>query len=98
MQDVPLTSAIGALAKLEICVALDQECGMAGVFRVTEIPTVVIVDRSNIIRDVHMGTSPELGAELRRALDEVLKAELPQGHGSSQMDEDGSVGSEKEKK
>ena len=60
-------------AKLDMRVALDKKCGMAGAFRVEGIPTIVIVDRSNVIRDVHVGTSPELGEELRRALDEVLK-------------------------
>ena len=67
-----------ARAKLDMCVALDKKCGMAGAFRVEGIPTIVIVDQSKIIRYVHVGSSPELGAELRRALDEVLKAESGQ--------------------
>jgi thiol-disulfide isomerase/thioredoxin len=62
-----------ASAKLELSVALDKKCGMAGAFKVDAIPTIVLVDRSNTIRDVHVGTSRELGDELRAALDEVLK-------------------------
>jgi len=61
-----------ARAKLDLCVALDKKCGMAGAFRVEGIPTIVIVDRSNIVRYVRVGAGPELGDELRRALDEVL--------------------------
>jgi len=82
-----------ASAKLDITVALDKKCGMAGAFRVTGIPTIVIVDRSNIMRDVHVGTTPELGAELRRALDEVLKAESGRGQSPPQTDNNGNPGS-----
>jgi thiol-disulfide isomerase/thioredoxin len=87
-----------ARAKLEMCVALDKKRGMAGAFLVTDIPTIVIVDRSNIIRDVHVGSSPELGAELRRALDEVLKADSGKDQGPPQTDGNGSAESKKEKK
>ena len=66
---------------LDVSVALDKRsgadsggwCVMARAFQVEGIPTIVIVDGSNIIRFVHVGDSPELGDELRRALDEVLR-------------------------
>jgi thiol-disulfide isomerase/thioredoxin len=87
-----------ARAKLELCVALDKNCGMAAAFRVTGIPTVMIVDCSNIIRYVQVGAPPELHAELRRALDEVLKPESRQGQSSRQVDGNGNPGSENGRK
>jgi thiol-disulfide isomerase/thioredoxin len=87
-----------ARAKLDMTVALDNKCGMAGAFRVTGIPTIVIVDRSNTVRYVHVGSSPELGDELRRALDEVLKAESGQGQCPPQADGHGNPGSENRSK
>ena len=95
-----------AKTKLDVSVALDKRSAidsggwgsMAKAFRVQGIPTIVIVDRSNIIRYVHVGTSPELGAELRRALDEVLKAESGQGQSSRQVDGNGNPGSENGRK
>jgi len=86
-----------ARAQLDMCVALDKKCGMAGAFRVTSIPTIVIVNRSNIICSVHVGSSPELGQELRRALDDVLKAESGEGQRPPRTDGTGSAGSAKEK-
>ena len=83
-----------ARAKLDMCLGLDKKCGMAGAFRVEGIPTIVIVDQFNIIRYVHVGTSPGLGAELRRVLDEVLKAESGQSQSSRQVDGNGNPGSE----
>jgi serine/threonine protein kinase/WD40 repeat protein/thiol-disulfide isomerase/thioredoxin len=87
-----------ARAKLDITVALDKKCGMAGAFRVTGIPTIVVVDRSNIIRYVQVGAGPELGAELRRALEEVLKAESGQGQSALQTDGNGNPSSANGKK
>jgi thioredoxin-like negative regulator of GroEL len=87
-----------AHAKLDMCVALDKQCGMAGAFRVEGIPTVVIVDQSNIIRYVHVGTSPELGAELRRALEEILKAESAPAQSSPATGRNGDHDSAKERK
>jgi cytochrome c biogenesis protein CcmG/thiol:disulfide interchange protein DsbE len=86
-----------ASAKLELCVALDKKCGMAAAFGVKGIPTIVIVDRSNIIRYVQEGAGPELGAELRRVLDEVLKAESGQSQSSPQKNGNGSAGSANER-
>jgi thiol-disulfide isomerase/thioredoxin len=61
-----------ATAKLDIDVALDKDGRVANAFQVGGIPTMVIVDRSNIIRKVHVGASPAIGDEMRRALDDVL--------------------------
>ena len=66
-------------AGLQVSVALDSKCGMAGAFRVRSIPTIVIVDRADIIRDVHVGTSPKLDGELRAVLDKVLREQPEQG-------------------
>jgi thiol-disulfide isomerase/thioredoxin/tetratricopeptide (TPR) repeat protein len=59
-------------AGLDITVALDTDGAVAQVFQVEGIPTMVVVDRENIVRKVHVGASPEAGTELRRALNEVL--------------------------
>lgn len=89
---------------LDVAVALDKQsannarewCLMAKAFRVDAIPTIVIVDRSNIVRYVQLGACPELGEELRRALDEVLKAES--GSAQSSPAKSGNSGSAKETK
>jgi thiol-disulfide isomerase/thioredoxin len=89
---------------LDVSVALDKQsannsrewCLMAKAFRVDAIPTIVIVDRSNIVRYVQVGACPELGDELRRALDEVLKAES--GPAESSPAKSGNFGSAKETK
>lgn len=95
-----------AKAGLDISVALDKPstnnsrawCLMAKSFQVDAIPTIVIVDQSNIVRYVQVGASPELGDEVRRALDEVLKAESGQGQSAPRTDGHGSAGPAKEKK
>lgn len=66
-------------ARLSPSVALDGDGAMAQAFQVEGIPTMVVVDRQNIVRKVHVGASPEAGAELRRALDEVLGNDAGQG-------------------
>ncbi len=61
-------------AQIELTVALDTEGRMAEAFHIQGIPTMVVVDRENIVRHVHVGASPEAGQELRRALDGLLGA------------------------
>jgi thiol-disulfide isomerase/thioredoxin len=58
--------------KLDITVALDTDGKMAEAYQVRGIPTMVIVDRNNVVRKVHVGASPQAGDDLPRALDEVL--------------------------
>lgn len=61
-----------AAAKLEVEVAVDKDGSVAKAFQTRGIPMIVIVDRANIIRKVHVGASPRTAAELRHALEEVL--------------------------
>lgn len=63
-----------ATAQIELTVALDTEGRMAEAFHIQGIPTMILVDRENIVRRVHVGASPEVGQELRRALDGLLRA------------------------
>jgi thiol-disulfide isomerase/thioredoxin len=62
-------------ANLDITVALDADGKMAEAYQVRGIPTMVIVDRNNVVRKVHVGASPTAGDDLRRALNEVLQDE-----------------------
>jgi thiol-disulfide isomerase/thioredoxin len=59
-------------AKLDIEVPLDQEGKIAGLYHVRGIPTMAIVDKQGIVRDVHVGASPNIKAELKKALDRIL--------------------------
>jgi len=61
-------------AGLKITVALDTDGKMAEAFQVRGIPTMVIVDRNNIIRKVHVGAAPNVGDELREVLDSLMPA------------------------
>ena len=66
-----------AKANLNITVALDTDGKMADAYQVRGIPTMVVVDRHNVVRKVHVGASPQAGDDLRRALDEVLQSAEP---------------------
>ncbi len=61
-----------ASAQLELTVALDAQGRMAQAFHIQGIPTMVVVDRENIVRHVHVGASPEAGQDLRATLDRLL--------------------------
>jgi len=62
-------------AKLEIPVALDVKQAMTGAFKVDAVPKIVLVDGSDRIRYVHVGATPELADDLRRALDDLLSTQ-----------------------
>lgn len=62
-----------AKAKLDITVALDTDGKMADAYQVRGIPTMVVVDRHNVVRKIHVGASPQAGDDLRQALNEVLR-------------------------
>jgi len=66
-------------AGLQITVALDTEGKMAEAFLVRGIPTMVLVDQDNFVRNVHVGASPDVGEKLRRALDDMLGEKGPPG-------------------
>jgi len=78
-------------AGLEVFVALDKRsgadsggwCVMAKAFQVEAIPTIIVVDKANIIRYAHVGTTPHYEKQLRLALEEVLKDQTASGKDES---------------
>ncbi len=58
---------------LKVNVALDSDGEVGEAYGVEGIPTMVIIDKQGIVRDVHVGLSPGLENELHKQLDEVLK-------------------------
>ena len=61
-------------AGLKLEVPLDKDGKVAGSYNVRGIPTMVIVDKEGIVREVHVGASPNLEVELRKALDQILRS------------------------
>lgn len=60
-------------ANLDIEVPLDKDGGIAKLYGVQGIPTMAIVDKKGIVREVHVGSSPNLRQQLTKTLDEILK-------------------------
>jgi hypothetical protein len=46
---------------------IDKKYGVSG------FPTMIIVDKEGVVRDVHSGYSPELRKEIGAKVDELLK-------------------------
>lgn len=65
-------SAFLKQAGLNIEVPLDKDGKVAGLYNVRGIPTMVIVDKEGVVRDVHVGATPNLEAELRKTLDKIV--------------------------
>jgi thiol-disulfide isomerase/thioredoxin len=59
-------------AKLKIEVPLDKDGQVAERYNVRGIPTMAIVDKKGIVREVHVGASANLKAELKKTLDAIL--------------------------
>ena len=59
-------------AGLKIQVPLDKDGSIAGLYKVRGIPTMAIVDKQGIVREVHVGSSPNLKAVLTKALDKIV--------------------------
>jgi thiol-disulfide isomerase/thioredoxin len=60
-------------AGLKIEVPLDKDGKVAEKYNVKGIPTMAIVDKEGIVRDVHVGASANIKAELKKTLDQILK-------------------------
>jgi len=58
--------------KLDIAVPLDKDGGIAKKYKVTGIPTMFIIDKKGVVRDVHVGFSPSLKDDLEKALDKII--------------------------
>jgi thiol-disulfide isomerase/thioredoxin len=61
-----------ASAKLDIEVPLDKNGEVAKRYQVRGIPTMAIVDKKGIVRDVHVGASANVKEELKKTLDKIL--------------------------
>jgi len=59
-------------AKLDIEVPLDKEGEIAKLYHVSGIPTMAIVDKKGIVREVHVGASANIKDDLKKALDKIL--------------------------
>jgi thiol-disulfide isomerase/thioredoxin len=57
---------------LKIQVPLDKDGGVADQYKVRGIPTMAIIDKQGIVRDVHVGSSPNLKATLTQSLDKIV--------------------------
>lgn len=53
-------------------IGLDPSTTVGGLFSVEGYPTVVLLDRKGIVRSVHVGFNPEVGATLAREIDALL--------------------------
>ncbi len=71
-EDNEKISAYLKSANLDIEVPLDKNGEVAKLYQVRGIPTMAIVDKKGIIRDVHVGASPNIKAELKKTLDQIL--------------------------
>jgi thiol-disulfide isomerase/thioredoxin len=61
-----------AKEKLDIQVPLDKEGKVAQDYLVKGIPTMVVIDKEGIVRQVHVGYTPNLKAELKKILDSII--------------------------
>jgi thiol-disulfide isomerase/thioredoxin len=59
-------------AKLDIEVPLDKDGEVAKLYQVQGIPTMAVVDKKGIVRDVHVGSSANIKEELKKTLDKIL--------------------------
>lgn len=59
-------------AKLNIEVPLDKNGKVGELYRVKGIPTMAIVDKKGVVRDVHVGASANIKEELKKAIDKIL--------------------------
>lgn len=71
-EDTDKISSYLKSAKLDIEVPLDQTGKVADLYHVKGIPTMAVVDKKGIVRDVHVGSSDNLKAELKKTLDKIL--------------------------
>lgn len=49
--------------------------GLREKFEVQAFPTLIVIDQNGIVRDMHVGYSPDLGAKLTSMIDALLRAE-----------------------
>ncbi len=67
-----VSAFIGKHGLGKMTVAMDANQTVAQAYGVRGIPTTVVIDKQGIIRNVHVGYSTNLGAELRGELDSLL--------------------------
>ena len=59
-------------AGLDIEVPLDKDGSVADAYHVKGIPTMAIVDKAGVVREVHVGSSSDLEQKLTKSLDSIL--------------------------
>jgi thiol-disulfide isomerase/thioredoxin len=65
--------------KLEVTVALDTTGSVGDSYQARGIPTLVLIDKSGVIRAVHTGFAPTLRDELVQEIDDLLAAGNAEG-------------------
>jgi thiol-disulfide isomerase/thioredoxin len=60
--------------KLNVAVGLDENGSVAGAYHANAIPMLVLIDKSGIVRYVHVGLRSNLKATLHEELDSLLSA------------------------
>lgn len=59
-------------AGLDIEVALDKDGSVAKLYQVRGIPTMAIVGKDGVVKDVHVGSSADLKEKLTKTLDQLI--------------------------
>lgn len=60
--------------QLDVTVALDTTGSVGAAYGARSIPTLVLIDRSGVVRDVHTGFAPSLRDDLVKEIDELLSS------------------------
>ncbi|MCP5518178.1 MAG: TlpA family protein disulfide reductase [Verrucomicrobiales bacterium] len=72
-EDAAKISAYLKKEGLDIEVALDKDGSIAQAYKVRGIPTMAIVGKDGIVKEVHVGSSPDLKEKLTKALDQLTE-------------------------
>jgi peroxiredoxin len=67
-EDVEIVRGFVERRKLPFRVVLDADMSAAQAFRVTALPTLVVIDRAGRIVEVEVGFTPKVGFNLNKAL------------------------------
>jgi len=60
--------------KMGLTYATLKATGLPERYNVRSFPTLVVIDREGVVRDVHVGYSPTLGDEVVKSVERLLKA------------------------
>jgi peroxiredoxin len=71
-EDAEAVRAFINAKQYEHSILLDPERRVAAAYRVTSLPTVVLIDKNRKLHSVHVGNTPEVRAELQRDIARML--------------------------